>query len=159
MTHCVEKELQLAPRQWETFQKLKFLIIKILWKVHWWGNRKEWAYEYDHLGMLQTTTCKWTGMSTSCWWYYSLSKNQPSDMEIYPTPRRVYPTKRSWAGYMKPRCGINLISHGWLLDKYFILSKGNFKRNKTLKSLVMGYGEFIQWPSANQNTTNFLEVE
>ena len=28
----------------------------------------------------------------------------------------------------------------WLLDKYFILSKGNLKQNKTLKKLVMGYG-------------------
>ena len=28
----------------------------------------------------------------------------------------------------------------WLiLDKYFILSKGNFKQNKTLKNLAMGY--------------------
>ena len=41
---------------------------------------------------------------------------------------------------MKPRCGINPISHGWLLNKYFILSKGNFKQNKTLKNLAMGYG-------------------
>ena len=41
---------------------------------------------------------------------------------------------------MKLRCGINTISHGWLLDKYFILSKGNFKQNKTLKNLAMGYG-------------------
>ena len=31
-------------------------------------------------------------------------------------------------------------THGWLLDKYFILSKGNFKQNKTLKNLAMGYG-------------------
>ena len=31
-------------------------------------------------------------------------------------------------------------SYGWLLDKYFILSKGNFKQNKTLRNLVMGYG-------------------
>ena len=69
----------------------------------------------------------------------SLSNNQPWDMEIYLTPRWLYPTKRSWVGYMKLRCGINPISHGWLLDKYFILSKSNFKRNETLKSLAMGY--------------------
>ena len=31
------------------------------------------------------------------------------------------------------------MSHGWLLDKYFILSKGNFGKNKRLKNLVMGY--------------------
>ena len=42
--------------------------------------------------------------------------------------------------YMKLRCGINPISHGWLLDKYFILLKGNFKQNKTLKNLAVGYG-------------------
>ena len=30
--------------------------------------------------------------------------------------------------------------HGWLLDEYFILSKGNFKQNKTSKNLAMGYG-------------------
>ena len=28
----------------------------------------------------------------------------------------------------------------WLLDKYFVLSKGYFKQNKTSKSLIMGYG-------------------
>ena len=36
-----------------------------------------------------------------------------------------------------------LISHGWLLHKYFILSKGNFKQNKTLKNLAMGYGNLF----------------
>ena len=36
--------------------------------------------------------------------------------------------------------GIYDKSHIWLLDKYFILSKGNFKQNKTLKNLAMGYG-------------------
>ena len=41
---------------------------------------------------------------------------------------------------MKPRCGINLISYGRLLDKYFILSKGNFNQNKRLKTPAMGYG-------------------
>ena len=41
---------------------------------------------------------------------------------------------------LKPRCEINPISHGWLLDKYFILSKGNLKQTKTLKNLAMGYG-------------------
>ena len=41
---------------------------------------------------------------------------------------------------MKPRCGINPISYGWLLGKYFILSKGNFKQNKALKNLAVGYG-------------------
>ena len=44
------------------------------------------------------------------------------------------------SGIYETECGINPISHGWLLDKYFILSKGNFKQNKTLKNLVMGYG-------------------
>ena len=35
----------------------------------------------------------------------------------------------------------NPISHDWLLGKYFILSKGNFKQNKTLlKNLAMRYG-------------------
>ena len=61
---------------------------------------------------------------------------------------------------MKPRCVINPISYGWLLDKYFILSKSNFKQNKMLiKEPGHGIWEFIQWPSANQNTTIFLEVE
>ena len=48
----------------------------------------------------------------------------------------------------------------WLIvGKYFPLSKGNFKQNKTLKNLDHGIWEFIRWPSANQDTTNFLEVE
>ena len=42
--------------------------------------------------------------------------------------------------YMKPRCGINPIFHGWLLDKYFIILENNFKQNKKLKNLAMGYG-------------------
>ena len=55
---------------------------------------------------------------------------------------------------------INPISHNWLLDKYFILLKGNFKQNKMFqKEPGHGTWQFIQWPSANQNTTNFLEVE
>ena len=41
---------------------------------------------------------------------------------------------------MKPRCGINPISHGGLMDKYFILLKGYSKQNNTLKHLAMGYG-------------------
>ena len=43
-------------------------------------------------------------------------------------------------GIYKTEVWDNPISHGWLLDKYFILSKGNFKQNKTLKNLAMGYG-------------------
>ena len=44
------------------------------------------------------------------------------------------------SGIYETETGINPISHGWFLDKYFILSKGNFNQNKTLKSLAMGYG-------------------
>ena len=46
--------------------------------------------------------------------------------EIYAIQRWSYPSKWSWMGSMKPRWGINPIFHGWLLDKYFILSKDNF---------------------------------
>ena len=35
----------------------------------------------------------------------------------YPTPAMAY---------MKPRCEINPISHGWLLGKYFALQKGTY---------------------------------
>ena len=59
---------------------------------------------------------------------------------------------------MKPRSGMNPISHGLLLDKYFIPGKGI--STKRLKNLCnVGMKEFIQWLSANQNTTNFLEAE
>ena len=34
---------------------------------------------------------------------------------------------------MKPRCGINSISYGWLLDKYFILLKGLFWLKQEVK--------------------------
>ena len=64
-------------------------------------------------------------------------------------------TKRSWVGYMKLRCGINPISHGWLLDKYLFCRKAI----QEVKEPSHGIWEFIQWLSANQNTTNFLEVE
>ena len=33
-----------------------------------------------------------------------------------------------------------MIWYGWLLNKYFILSKGNFNQHKSLKSPAMGYG-------------------
>ena len=39
-------------------------------------------------------------------------------------------------GYIKPRYGINSISHGWLLDKHFILPKGQVGRISV--SVAMG---------------------
>ena len=37
---------------------------------------------------------------------------------------------------MKPRCCINPISHGWLLDKCFITSKGILaEKNERLKNM------------------------
>ena len=42
--------------------------------------------------------------------------------------------------------GINPISYGLLLDKYFILSKGNFNQNKRLNILAMGYVIDKLWP-------------
>ena len=46
-----------------------------------------------------------------------LTNNQPWDMDIYPTLRWYYHTMRRWVGHKEPRCGVNHISHGWLLDK------------------------------------------
>ena len=54
---------------------------------------------------------------------------------------------------------INPIWHGSFLDKYFILSKGNFKQNKTLKNLAMGYGNLSSGHQPIRNTANILEVE
>ena len=45
----------------------------------------------------------------------------------------------------------------WLLDKYFILSKGNLNQN--IKEVKESSHGICQWLSANQNTANFLEVE
>ena len=52
---------------------------------------------------------------------------------------RQDPMKKRYVGYLKPRCGMNSKSHSWLLDKYFILSKGNFIQNKRITNLTMGY--------------------
>ena len=61
----------------------------------------------------------------------------------YPTTShgiwRFIPHRGDYIPRSEARCGINPISHGWLLDKYFILSKGNFKQNKTLKNMAIGY--------------------
>ena len=44
------------------------------------------------------------------------------------------------SGIYETEVWVNPVSHSWLLDKYFILLKGNFKQNKMLNNLAMGYG-------------------
>ena len=49
------------------------------------------------------------------------------------------------------------MSHGWLLDKYFILSEGDFGYNKRFKNLTMGYGNLIDgYQSINGYQSIFL---
>ena len=60
---------------------------------------------------------------------------------------------------MKPRCGINPISHGWLLNKHFILSKGNSKQNKTVKIWPWDMGIYSMAISQSEHDKIFLEVE
>ena len=63
---------------------------------------------------------------------------------------------------IRPRCEINSISYGWLLDKHFISLKGIFwlKQELTEQFSTQPWDmEFIQWLSDNQNATDFLEIE
>ena len=78
----------------------------------WIGLRKllkKWCTAYTLCFDTLSYLCK----------YYSLSNNQPWDMDIYPTPRWLYSTKRSWVGYMKPRCGIHPMACCWISTSIF----------------------------------------